>query len=98
MFGSSLFAFFAMKEGAVKFNMSFLAFFLFVFLAFQPTALAYPQDQLKDCISSAQKNPNLEEVSLNSIENYCDCALNLIVNEKKDVRESGYECAVKSFG
>ena len=77
--------------------MSFLDFFLLVFLAFQSTALAYPQDQLTDCISSAQRNPNVEEVSLNSIENYCDCALKLIGDEGKEVRESGYECASKHF-
>ncbi len=32
-----------------------------------------------------------------SIENYCDCALKLIVDENKDIRSTGYECAVKNF-
>ena len=77
--------------------MRLFALCLLVLIAFSPTALAYPQDQLKDCITSAQKNPNIEEVSESSIEQYCDCALKLIVDEKKDVRESGYECAQQSF-
>ena len=78
--------------------MKLLTLCLLVLLAFSPTALAYPQDQLKDCISSAKKNPNIEGVSESSIEEYCDCALKLIVDEGKEVRESGYECAQKNFG
>ena len=70
---------------------------LLVLITFAPTAFAYPQDQLKDCITSAKKNPNVKDVSQNSIEKYCDCALTLIIDEEKDVRESGYECAKKNF-
>ena len=32
-----------------------------------------------------------------SITNYCDCALKAIIDENKDIRESGYECAQKNF-
>ena len=77
--------------------MRFLTFCLLVLLAFTPAALAYPQDQFEDCISSAQKNPNVKDVSQSSIERYCDCALTLIVDQKKDIRESGYECAQQNF-
>ncbi len=52
---------------------------------------------LVDCISSAKGNPSIEGASESSIENYCDCALDLIVDQSKDVRESGYECAVMNF-
>ena len=77
--------------------MRLLTFCFLILLVFSPPALAYPQDQLKDCISSAQKNPNIKDVSQRSIEEYCDCALNLIVDQGKAIREAGYECAAKNF-
>ena len=70
---------------------------LIVFIA-SPTAIAYPEDQLKECVSSAKQNPNIQGVSDSSIENYCDCALKLIVDKGQDRRSSGYECASKAFG
>ena len=66
-------------------------------MLFTSGVTAYEQDMLLDCISSASENTSIEGVSDSSIENYCDCALDLIVDQKKDVRESGYECAVKNF-
>ena len=77
--------------------MRYLVLLLLVILAISPKAISYPQDQLKDCITSAQKNPNVKDISQSSIEQYCDCALTLIVDEKKDVRESGYKCASENF-
>ncbi len=59
--------------------------------------MAYPQEQLKDCISSASMNTSIEGTSIESIEKYCDCALKLIVDEGQDIRNSGYECATKYF-
>ncbi|WP_320667530.1 hypothetical protein [Prochlorococcus sp. MIT 1307] len=77
--------------------MRFLAIFLLVVFSYLPTGMAYPQDQLKECISSAQQNPNIEGVSKESIEEYCDCALKLIVDEGQDRRTSGYKCAEVAF-
>ncbi len=62
-----------------------------------PLVSAYESDQLAECISSARENPSIEGVSKSSIQNYCQCALDLIIDQNQDVRESGYECAVKSF-
>ena len=72
-------------------------FFIFVF-AFTYSVEAYEAEQLVDCISSAKQNPSIAGVSESSIENYCDCALDLIVDQGKEVRSSGYECAVSNFG
>ena len=77
--------------------MKLLVLFLMVIFAFSPKAISYPQDQLKECISTAKQNPNIEGVSETSIENYCDCALKLIVDEGEDIKSSGYECASKNF-
>ena len=77
--------------------MRLLAVFLLIILCFSSKAIAYPQDQLMDCVSSAKENPSLEGVSITSIENYCDCALELIVDGAKSPRDSGYECALKHF-
>tara|TARA_Y100001968_G_scaffold172623_1_gene158007 strand:+ start:367 stop:573 length:207 start_codon:yes stop_codon:yes gene_type:complete len=64
---------------------------------FTRTVYSYPESQKEDCISSALNNPATTSVSRISIENYCDCALKAIIDENKDIRESGYECALKNF-
>ncbi|WP_036901886.1 MULTISPECIES: hypothetical protein [Prochlorococcus] len=70
---------------------------VFALVIFASSASAYEKEQLVDCIASAKENIAIKGVSENSIENYCDCALELIVDKNKNVQESGYECAVKSF-
>ena len=61
------------------------------------TAYSYPERQMNDCVSSALSNPATQSISENAITNYCDCALKAIIDENKDIRESGYECAQKNF-
>ena len=68
-----------------------------LFLSLTGTAYAYPESQMEDCISSALKNPATNSISKASITNYCDCALKLIIDQKKNIRESGYECAKINF-
>ena len=72
--------------------------FLFILMfCFTGTAYSYPESQMEDCISSALSNPATKSISKSSITNYCDCALKAIVDDKKDIRDSGYECAMKNF-
>tara|TARA_B100001250_G_C19506674_1_gene659869 strand:+ start:196 stop:402 length:207 start_codon:yes stop_codon:yes gene_type:complete len=66
-------------------------------ISFASTAYSYPSSQMKDCIASALSNPATKSISEASITNYCDCALKAIIDQKKDIRESGYECAQKNF-
>ena len=68
-----------------------------ILLTCSGTAYSYPESQMDDCISSALSNPATKSISKSSITNYCDCALKAIIDEKKDIRESGYECAQKNF-
>ena len=65
--------------------------------SFSSTAYSYPESQMEDCLSSALSNPATNSVSKQAITNYCDCALKAIIDEDKDIRESGYECAQKNF-
>ena len=44
---------------------------------------------MDDCISSALSNPATKSISKIAITNYCDCALIAIIDENKDIRESG---------
>ena len=60
-------------------------------------AYSYPDSQMDDCVSSALSNPATKSISKIAITNYCDCALKAIIDENKDIRESGYECAQKNF-
>ncbi len=63
-----------------------------------PFVRAYEPDQLAECIAGALENPSIEGTAESSIQNYCECALDLIVDQNQDVLDSGYECAAKSFG
>ena len=58
---------------------------------------SYPESQMVDCISSALNNPATKTISKIAITNYCDCALKAIIDENKDIKESGYTCAQKNF-
>ena len=77
--------------------MKLIIFISIILLSFVSTVFAYPEQQLNDCIESAKNNPTTKEISDDSIFNYCDCALIAIIDENKDIRESGYECALKNF-
>ena len=68
-----------------------------IILTYSGTAYSYPENQMDDCISSALSNPATQSISKVAISNYCDCALKAIIDENKDIRESGYECAQKNF-
>ena len=52
---------------------------------------------MDECISTALSNPETKTISKLAITNYCDCALKAIIDENKDIRESGYTCAQKNF-
>ena len=66
-------------------------------ISFASKAYSYPESQMEDCVSSALNNPATQSISKALITNYCDCALKAIIDENKDIRESGYECAQKNF-
>ena len=68
-----------------------------LFISFASKAYTYPESQMDDCVSSALSNPATKSISEKAIKNYCDCALKAIIDEDKDIRESGYECAQKNF-
>ncbi len=74
----------------------FTSLVLLLFILAIP-AYAYPESQMEDCIVSAKENPAVKNIPEQSIKNYCDCALTAIIDEEKDIRESGYECATKNF-
>ncbi len=68
-----------------------------ILLTYSGIAYSYPESQMDDCISSALSNPATKSISKIAIKNYCDCALKAIIDENKDIRKSGYECAQENF-
>ena len=74
-----------------------LLIFSILIFSFTGTAYSYPESQMADCMSSALNNPATESISKIAIKNYCDCALKAIIDQNKDIRESGYKCAKKNF-
>ena len=77
--------------------MKFFLILLLIIFSHVGKVISYPESQMDDCISSALSNPATKSISRSSITNYCDCALKAIIDENKDIRESGYECAIKNF-
>ena len=69
----------------------------FLLTSFASKAYSYPESQMEECVLSAISNPATKSISKDSITNYCDCALTAIIDENKDIRESGFECAQKNF-
>ena len=69
----------------------------FIIFTYCGSAFSYPQSQMDDCVSSALSNPATKSISKIAITNYCDCALKAIIDENKEIRESGYDCATKYF-
>ena len=68
-----------------------------IIFSYSSLAYSYPESQMRDCVSSALSNPATKSISKIAITNYCDCALKAIIDEKGDIQESGYECAMKYF-
>ncbi len=77
--------------------MKIVLFFILLFYSFSGPAYSYTEIQMEECLSSAIINPATKSISKSSLSNYCDCALKAIIDENKDIRNSGYECAVKNF-
>ena len=75
---------------------AFLVLSIIIFSNINP-AYSYPEDQMDECISSALSNRATKAISKIAITNYCDCALKAIIDENKDIRESGYNCAQINF-
>ncbi len=72
--------------------------FIFILITtFASSAYSYPESEMQACFSSALSNPATKSISEASITNYCDCALKAIIDERKDIRESGYKCAQDNF-
>ena len=57
-----------------------------------PSVSAYPEDQLHECILAAKTNPSLLGVPETSIEGFCDCALNYILDQGKNAKNSANQC------
>ncbi len=77
--------------------MKFILIITFLIFSYSMPAYSYPESQMDDCITSALSNPATKTISKSAITNYCDCALKAIIDENKDIRESGYDCAQKNF-
>lgn len=76
----------------------FLKLCLVCFFFFNSSiAFAYDQTELSECIANANKNPALDKISQEQIQSYCTCALEFIIDQGKNVQESGYKCAVMNF-
>tara|TARA_B100001250_G_C19688150_1_gene739021 strand:- start:492 stop:731 length:240 start_codon:yes stop_codon:yes gene_type:complete len=71
---------------------SLIAFFLIIFIS-SPVSIAYPTDQMDECILAAKSNPAVLQLPESAIEDFCDCALTLIIDEGNNDKESAKKCA-----
>ena len=84
------------KLNTIK-KMNVILIIYIIIFSYSSIAYSYPESQMNDCVSSALSNPATKSISKIAITNYCDCALKAIIDEKKEIRESGYECAQMHF-
>ncbi len=84
-----------MKRNLIKFK--FLLVITPILLS-DPSAIPYPQNQLKDCIRSAKSNQALAGIPKQSIEGFCDCALRRILDKGKNQSRSANKCAKEFLG
>ena len=70
---------------------------LILFFIFSPVGNAYPQSQLKECILGSRQSPIVLGTPIKSIENYCDCVLELIVDKGREPKDSTNLCGSKFF-
>ena len=79
--------------------MRVLAILMLVIFTLQPQAIAYPQEQLKECILGIKQSPITLGVPEKSIENLCDCALSSIIDKDKEMQSKLFnQCASKYLG
>ncbi len=77
--------------------MRFIFAFALGMLFFVAPVFSYPIEEFDDCVSSSQENPELVNVAKESIESFCDCALNNIFDENKIDNLWMNVCIRKSF-
>ena len=70
---------------------------LFLIFSFSAMAIAYPQDQLNKCILGVKQSPIVTGVPASEIENWCNCTLELIIEEGKGDRQAANYCGHKYF-
>ena len=78
--------------------MKLLIIVLLIFFTFTSKAISYPQEKLKECILGSKQNPIILGVPEETIKRFCNCSLELIVDQGKDMRFSANQCATKHFG
>ena len=71
---------------------AFLVLSVLIF-SYVNSAYSYPVTQVDECISTALSNAATKTISKVAIRNNCDCSLKAIIDENKDIRQSGYTCA-----
>ena len=73
-----------------------ISFSIVIFFASQP-ARAFEDLQLKQCITATKDNPVVEGQPETSIKGYCECALDLIVDQNKPFKQAVSKCAIQNF-
>ena len=63
--------------------MKYLLALLFAVFVLAKSAFAYPQAEFDDCINSTKENPELANISDESVQGFCDCALTEIFDKNR---------------
>ncbi len=77
--------------------MRFLVILLIVFIAFDLPANAYPNQRLQECMLGVKQSSILVGVPQEEVNDWCDCVLQLILDEGKDDKASASYCGHKYF-
>ncbi len=75
----------------------FFSLTLILISTFSAKAIAYPREQLQECITAAKSNSAIVDIPEMDISDFCDCALKAIVDEGKDESSSANDCARRNL-
>ena len=77
--------------------MRVLILLLLTFFACASMAIAYPKEEIATCITGVKRSPVLLGVPEQEIANWCDCVLQLTIDEAQDPKLSSSFCGQKHF-
>ncbi|WP_320676975.1 hypothetical protein [Prochlorococcus sp. MIT 1300] len=77
--------------------MKIVCLLLFIFLLRTPMVIAYPAAQLNQCFNGAKMSPLLVGVPGMEIEKWCDCVLNLTMDDHKKPSDAAAYCGRRYF-
>ncbi len=70
---------------------------ILMFWLFVPSAYAYPETELKECILGSRQSPIILGMPEQNLIDYCDCTLRLVIDENEEIYDAVNLCGKRHF-